>query len=96
MVENLKHSKTGEKYMDYNSMVDEILEICPHYNYTSEHKTSRSNKKQKKNPENTEEEKSLLGRSLAPSNRSPLASLKNSRESVTGTFINFSSESFIS
>lgn len=56
MVDNLIHSKAGNKYLDYNTLVDDILEICPHYNYVdSQNKTGQ--KKHKKNPL---EEKSLV------------------------------------
>ena len=61
MIENLIHSKNGEKYLDYNSMVDDILEICPHYNY-SESKNKSEMKKIKKNPIYPTFEKNLVGK----------------------------------
>ena len=67
MIDNLIHSKTGHKYLDYNTLVDDILEICPHYNYVdSQNKTGQ--KKQKKNPL---EEKSLVENKLVISNNEP-------------------------
>ena len=83
MVDNLIHSKTGIKYQDYNTLVDDILEICPHYNYAdSQNKTGQ--KKHKKNPA---EEISLVENNIIITNNDP-----NQKSLVESKIINMNNE----
>lgn len=73
MIENVTHIKNSQNYMDYNSMVDDILEISPHYNY----QLPRTNKKIKKNPPIAQEKSLILTRNGSKANENNMNNANN-------------------